>query len=115
MLVKELQRKLVEAPRPGDPLPVIVPAAAWRPDRESLLDWLAQQLAADYGWLPVAHARALVARGIILPILDGFDEMPGSLRRDAIARINKYHVYRPLIVTSREEEYRDAVRGYRIG
>jgi hypothetical protein len=109
VLVTELQRRLVEAPRPGDPLPVIVPAAAWRPDTHSLLDWLADQLATDYGWLPVAHARALVARGIVLPILDGLDEMPSSLRPVAIARINKYHVYRPLIVTSRAREYIDAV------
>jgi hypothetical protein len=108
VLVTELQRKLVEAPRPGDPLPVVVPAAAWRADEQSLLDWLADQLAADYGWLPVAHARALVARGMVLPILDGLDEMPKSLRPAAIARINKHHVYRPLVVTSREEEYRVA-------
>jgi hypothetical protein len=115
VLVTELQRRLVEAPRPGDPLPVIVRAAAWKPDRKSLLDWLAQQLNHDYGWLPVAHARALVARGIVLPILDGLDEMPDSLRPDAIARINKYHMYRPLIVTSREREYRDAVRETHVG
>jgi NACHT domain len=108
VLVTELQRKLVEAPRPGDPLPVIVRAAAWRPDRQSLLDWLADQLAADYGWLPVTLARALVARGMVLPILDGLDEMDRSLRPSAIARINKHHVYRPLVVTSREKEYRDA-------
>jgi hypothetical protein len=115
VLVAELQRRLVEAPQPGDPLPVIVPAAAWRPDRQPLLEWLAQQLAADYGSLPVAHARALVARGGVLPILDGLDEMPSSLRPVAIDRINKYHVYRPLIVTSREDEYRDAIRKTHIG
>jgi hypothetical protein len=108
VLVTELQRKLVEAPQPGDPLPVIVPAAAWKPDKQSLLDWLAERLAEDYGWLPEAHARALVARGMVLPILDGLDEMPRWLRSDAIARINKHHMYRPLVVTSREEEYRDA-------
>jgi hypothetical protein len=110
VLVTELQRKLVEAPKPGDPVPVIVPAAAWRPDRQSLLDWLGERLAADYGWLPVAHARALVARGMVLPILDGLGEMPRSLRPVAIARINKHHMYRPLVVTSHEEEYRTAAR-----
>jgi NACHT domain len=115
VLMAELQRRLVEAPQPGDPSPVIVSAAAWRPDRQSLIDWLTQQLAADYGWLSVAHARALVTRGIVLPILDGLDEMPSSLRPHAIARINTSHVYRPLIVTSREGEYRDAVRENRVG
>jgi hypothetical protein len=115
VLVTELQRKLVEVPKPGDPVPVIVPAAPWRPDRQSLLDWLGERLAADYGWLPVAHARALVARGMVLPILDGLDEMPISLRPVAIARINKHHMYRPLVVTSREEEYRTAASQNRSG
>ncbi len=110
VLVTELQRQLVEASRPDDPLPVIVPVAAWQPDTQSLLDWLAEQLAADYGWLSVTHARALVARGMVLPILDGLDEMPGWLRPIAIARINKHHVYRPLVITSREHEYLVAVR-----
>jgi hypothetical protein len=109
VLVTELQRKLVEESQPGDPVPVIMPVAAWRPDRQSLLDWLGERLAADYGWLPVAHARALVARGMVLPILDGLDEMPTSLRPVAIGRINKHHMYRPLVVTSREEEYQTAV------
>jgi NACHT domain len=108
VLVTELQRKLVEAPRPGDPLPVIVPAGAWEPDKQSLLDWLAKRLKDDYGWLPEAHARALVARGMVLPILDGLDEMPTSLQPVAIARINKHYVHRPLVVTSREEDYREA-------
>jgi len=112
----ELQRKLVEAPSgPDEPLPVIVRAGAWRPKRQPLLDWLAQQLATDYGWLPVSHARALIARGIVLPILDGLDEMPTGQQRAAIARINKHHIYRPLILTSREREFVRAIAGHGPG
>ena len=113
VLMAELQRKLVEAPSgPDEPLPVIVRAGAWRPKKQPLLDWLAQQLATDYGWLPVSHARALIARGMVLPILDGLDEMPSGQQRAAIARINKHHIYRPLILTSREREFARAVAGH---
>jgi predicted NACHT family NTPase len=87
-------------------------AGAWRPKKQTLLDWLAQQLATDYGWLTVSHARALVARGMVLPILDGLDEMPSGQQRAAIARINKHDIYRPLILTSREREYHPATAGH---
>ena len=115
VLVMEFRRKLLEAPGADGPLPVLVSASAWNPDRQSLLDWLAGQLAEDNAWLPVTHARALVASGSVLPILDGLDEVPGSLRPSAIARINKHHVYRPLVVTCREEAYRESVRQSRAG
>lgn len=110
VLVAELQRRLLATPASAGPVPVIVPAGDWRPDERSLLDWLADRLAADYAWLPVTHARALVAGSKVLPILDGLDEMPRALQPAAITRINEHHVYRPLIVTSREEQYVDAIR-----
>ena len=115
VLVAELQRKLLSAAGPDDPVPVIVSAGAWRPDRQSLLDWLADRLATDHAWLPVTHARALVAGSKVLPILDGLDEMPRVLQANAIARINEHRVYRPLVLTSREEQYADAIRQNREG
>jgi NACHT domain len=115
VLVAELQRKLLAAPESDGPVPVIVPAGDWRPDRRSLLDWLADRLAADYAWLPATHARALVASSKVVPILDGLDEMPRALQPAAVARINEHRVYRPLIVTSREEQYLDAIRQNREG
>ena len=50
VLVAELQRTLIETPAPGDPVPVIVRAATWKPNEQSLLDWLAHRLSHDYGW-----------------------------------------------------------------
>lgn len=107
VLVTELARKLLDARQAENPLPLILPASAWNPDRQSLREWLWQQLVADYS-LPMAHARALVERGRVLPILDGLDEMPSALQPNAIIKINDYRVYRPLVVTSRKDEYRDA-------
>jgi hypothetical protein len=115
VLVAELQRRLIEAPAPGDPVPVIVRAATWNPEKQSLLDWLAERLSRAYGWLETSHARALVARGIVLPIIDGLDEMPDDRHRDAIDKINKHHIYRPLIVTSREQPFQEAVADVRGG
>ena len=58
VLVTELQRQLLLMPRPGDPVPVIASAAAWLPDRRSLLDWLAEQPAGETdGRLPRTRGR----------------------------------------------------------
>src|SRR6202043_4191470 len=56
-------------------------------------------------------AAALLAAGLILPVLDGFDEIPEHVRGPAISRIN--NALRPgeqVVVTCRTEQYRDAVR-----
>jgi hypothetical protein len=110
VLVTELARRLLDPRRSEDLLPVILPAVTWNPGKASLSEWLAQQLATDYAWLPITHARALVADGMVLPILDGLDEMPNSFQPSGIAEINRYGWDRPLVVTSRKDEYCDAVR-----
>ena len=123
VLVTELQRRLVAAPGPRDPLPVIVPAAAWRPDRHSILAWLAHRLSADYAFLTVGQARALVASGNVLPILDGLDEMPSALARrhcadERIRRLQAPRRHEPGGRVSRRRScmwHRAERRGDRVG
>lgn len=57
------------------------------------------------------HAEALLKNGLILPVLDGLDEIPEQVRAKAISRIND--ALRPgehVVVTCRAEDYRNAVR-----
>ena len=57
------------------------------------------------------QAAALLAAGLILPVLDGLDEIPDQVRGPAISRIND--ALRPgqqVVVTCRTQQYRDAVR-----
>jgi hypothetical protein len=82
--------------------------------------WLAAQLTINHPALAAAappgagectRIAALVAAGLILPILDGLDEIPAGVRGSAISRINE--ALRPgeqLVVTCRSQQYRDAVR-----
>jgi GTPase SAR1 family protein len=104
----------------GAPVPVLVPAAAWNPAGQDLPRWLAAQLIASYprlarnapsGARGRTRADALLAHGLILPILDGLDEIPPAARSLAITKIN--HALRPgerLVVTSRTMEWQQAVR-----
>lgn len=104
ILITELAEQLLETAGAEDPLPVVLSAAAWDPERASLRMWVVRQLARGYA-LPMRQAEALAAGGHVMPVLDGLDEMPERLRPAALARINEYRIGRPLVVTSRPEEY----------
>jgi hypothetical protein len=60
-----------------DPVPVRIPVSLWD-TRDSLDAFLTQHLARAYGW-PKAYAAALVGHGMVLPVLDGLDEMDPTL------------------------------------
>lgn len=108
-----------ERRQPGGPVPMLMPLASWNPTIQDLHSWMVQWLAADPAGLnrltPDAPgmARALLNAGLILPILDGFDEIPDELRRTAIGKINEAPIPRSgLILAARIEAYRDAVNGH---
>ena len=102
----------------GGPVPVLASVASWDPADQDLRDWLAAQLLIDHpalaapppaGVTEPTQAAALLASGLVLPVLDGLDEIPERIRGRAISRINK--ALRPgeqLLVTCRSQEYRDA-------
>lgn len=112
----------------GDPVPVLLPVASWDPDRDTFYGWLESRLIIDHPGLAdyVASARgertriaALLAHRKIIPVLDGFDEMPLVARRKAIAELNDVFKQTDcppqLLITSRAEEYAKAVGEYGKG
>jgi hypothetical protein len=76
-----------------------------------LSDWLAEQLTLTYApGLPLEVSRQLVAGGLVLPILDGLDEIPTvHQRRVCVDTIDSYTrraaPHRPFVLTCRAEEY----------
>ncbi|HEX3965787.1 MAG TPA: NACHT domain-containing protein [Trebonia sp.] len=104
----------------GGPVPILASVASWNPAAQDLRDWLVAQLLIDHSFLagapPVGMteptlAAALLASGLILPVLDGLDEIPVKVRGRAISRIND--ALRPgeqVVVTCRTRQYRAAVR-----
>ncbi|MFJ9245391.1 NACHT and WD40 repeat domain-containing protein [Streptomyces sp. NPDC101776] len=96
----------------GGPVPVLLPASSWDPARESLDDWIVRTLALPYYSGREEIPRTLLTHGLLLPVLDGLDEIPESARRSAIRGIN--HAIggeRPVVVTCRANEYEDLIRG----
>ena len=118
-LMVQLVLDLLASRASGTPVPVLAPLASWNPTERDLHDWLADQLAIDHPALNAAPPRieqpnriaALLSAGLILPILDGLDEIPNEVRGAAITQVNDS--LRPgsqLILTCRAGPYRQTAR-----
>ncbi|WP_156077266.1 hypothetical protein [Saccharothrix sp. NRRL B-16314] len=109
--------ELLAARGPGEPVPEMFGIGSWNPTAEPLKDWLSGQLSRDQPGLATVGAdgetlaAALVGRGLVLPILDGFDEIAGGLHRVALRELSATTL--PLVLTSRSGEYAAAVEGTR--
>ncbi|GAB4002864.1 hypothetical protein GCM10029992_42370 [Glycomyces albus] len=100
--------------KPTDPVPVIFRLESWHPAVTTLREWMTAQLLRDHPGLSapapggVSLAAALVEHDLILPVLDGFDEIAPGMRRAALEALNAA-TGMPLLITSRPDEYRCAV------
>jgi DNA-binding SARP family transcriptional activator len=103
--------------RPDEQIPVLLSLSTWDPHREHLDTWFARRLVEEYPGLANTGsygrdtATRLVLAGRVIPVLDGLDEMPTSLRAAAIDALDRAVAGgRPLVVTCRSTEYEHAVR-----
>jgi len=120
MLMVRLVLDLLARRTPGGPVPFLAPVASWDPSGQDLRGWLADRLVIDHPALVTpppsdvpepTQAAALLASGLMLPVLDGLDEIPDHARGSAISQINDaLRPGQPLVVTCRTQQYRDAVR-----
>ncbi|WP_242911489.1 NACHT domain-containing protein [Actinomadura terrae] len=101
---------------PGEPVPVLFPIAGWDTERHpGLHDWLTDRLLAGYlalraPGLGEGMVRALTARGHLLPVLDGLDELPPPVQAAVIGALNRsLGGDDQLILTSRTAEFTQAV------
>ncbi|MEV4744045.1 NACHT domain-containing protein [Streptomyces sp. NPDC049555] len=101
--------------RPGGPVPVLFALAGWDPRAVTLREWLAGRLAAEYRPLAAVSgertlARELLDAGLVLPVLDGFDELPRAVHSDAVRRLNAELDDRlPVLLTCRTTAWSRAV------
>ncbi|MFJ9871350.1 NACHT domain-containing protein [Streptomyces sp. NPDC101165] len=123
VLLIRLLQDLIDRRGDGDPVPVLFSLASWNP-RQPLKTWLADQLRRDHLGLgdaapgPVSTAadgpgdlaQALLDTGRVLPLLDGFDELPPALHPVALDALNRaLPAKQSLVLTSRTAPYRAAL------
>jgi len=119
-LLVRLLLDLLARRAPGSmvPVPVLVSLAAWNPVDDDLATWLARRLTLDHPGLAApappeagatSRARALLDHRLLLPILDGLDELPDQLVGRAITRLNSaLPPGQGLVLASRTAAYRQA-------
>ncbi|WP_406158294.1 helix-turn-helix domain-containing protein [Streptomyces sp. NBC_01005] len=104
----------LEAREPHDRVPVIFSIGSWDPTAVALRDWLIDRLLRDHPHLTrrasdgSTLATALVDADLVLPVLDGFDEIAEGLRSTALEVLNATSL--PLVLTSRRGEFAEAVQ-----
>ncbi|MFF7021963.1 NACHT domain-containing protein [Streptomyces klenkii] len=122
VLLIRLLLDLIDRRADGAPVPVLFSLASWNPS-QPLMAWLAGQLRRVYPDLrhfvpgqaasadgPGDLAQALLDAGRILPLLDGFDELPPALHPVALDALNRaLPAKQPLVLTSRAAAYRSAL------
>ncbi|MFE2601651.1 helix-turn-helix domain-containing protein [Streptomyces sp. NPDC059396] len=105
---------LLAAPAAPARVPVIFSIGSWDPTTTALRDLLVDRLLRDHPYLArqvpsgSTLAAALVDADLVLPVLDGFDEIAEALRAAALETLNATSL--PLVLTSRRDEYASAVR-----
>ncbi|MFF2330253.1 MULTISPECIES: helix-turn-helix domain-containing protein [unclassified Streptomyces] len=104
----------LEAREAHDRVPVIFSLGSWDPTAVALRDWLIDRLVRDHPHLTrrapggSTLASALVDADLLLPVLDGFDELAEGLRSTALEVLNSTSL--PLVLTSRRGEFAEAVQ-----
>jgi hypothetical protein len=108
-LLLELTRDLLQrAAQDRDyPMPVVFNLSSWSTERESLDIWMENELHLRYD-VPRRIGRAWLQQEMILPLLDGLDEVAPRHRPSCVRVINEFRRQSglvPLVVCSRLNDY----------
>jgi hypothetical protein len=97
------------------PIPVLLPLSSWAVSRPALQAWLIDQFALLYQ-VPRKLSQQWIQSDLVLPLLDGLDEMDVQARPACIEAINTYHQehMHPLVICSRTDEYDAAAKQERL-
>lgn len=98
---------------PHDPVPIRFALSSWNPRSESLRAWLARALIEEYPQVCKAifqggqGGTVIGIEDAVIPVFDGLDEIDKISRRDAAVEALRKEMGadRPLIITSRSEEF----------
>ncbi len=115
VLAMKLALEMMDETTSNIRVPVLFRMRNWNAEKFALRDWLIIELMQTYKQLRAlcpggaTLAEELVDRELIIPILDGFDELGNDRYPQAIERLNQAS-RTPFILTSREDEFNSAVR-----
>ena len=104
----QLARDLIAEARkdPAQPIPTVFNLSSWTTKDESIADWMVRELSEKYK-VSKKIGRVWVDQQLLLPLLDGLDEVTPELQDDCVRAINDFVQEYPsgLVVCSRLQEY----------
>jgi len=105
----ELARDLIARAEsdPSQPLPVVINLSTWNRPRETLFDWLIDEIRDKYK-IPARFTHTWLQENRLLLLLDGLDEVKATNRSACVEAINAFardYGLPGVVVTSRLEEY----------
>ncbi|WP_285796404.1 hypothetical protein [Micromonospora sp. NBRC 107095] len=110
ILALRMARELPVHREPDTPVPALVAADSWDPDREGFHDWLVDRIARRYPQLAADHPRRdavlrdLVETDLVVPVLDGLDEVPEDRLIACLDELNALPTQR-FVLTCRTSVY----------
>ena len=108
-----------ESRRGQVPVPVWLTLGGWDPTTTSLREWAVATLVRDHPYLRSREygpdaAGELLRGGKVALFLDGLDEMPPAVRSKALTRLDQEATSERIVLTSRPDEYRQALAEGRL-
>ncbi|MBQ1032139.1 hypothetical protein ABZ388_07900 [Micromonospora parva] len=110
ILALRMARELPVHREPDAPVPTLVPADSWDPDRQGFHDWLVEWIARRYPQLAAGHPRRdavlrdLIETDLVVPVLDGLDEVPEDRLIACLDELNALPTQR-FVLTCRTSVY----------
>jgi NACHT domain len=105
-----IERELInlQEQSPKTVIPLIFELSAWRDDQQSIGDWLVAQLYENYGGDRRSGVyETWLKKQVLLPLLDGLDELGLVRQQKCTEQINQFaHQYPQLVVCCRVKEFR---------
>jgi hypothetical protein len=110
-LLLELTRDLLDRATkdPTHPIPIVFPLSTWAESRKPLSEWLVDELSLRY-LVRRKIGREWIESDLVLPLLDGLDEVKPERRTACAEAINMFrqsHGLSPIVVCCRTDEFRD--------
>ena len=91
----------------SQPLPIVVNLSSWAKQRQSIVDWLVQEIHDIYG-VSKSLGKIWVEQEQLILLLDGLDEVDGKYRNDCVKALNQFiqtHGLTEIVVCSRIRNY----------
>ena len=107
-LAQQLVQEAIAQPKTV--IPIIFELSAWRKDQQSLEAWLIEQLYQNFGGDPKKRIyEPWLEQQVLLPLLDGLDELGPVRQKLCTEKINQFAMHYPqVVVCCRVKEFRQA-------